>query len=203
MNPALKRWINPWSVAFVSGLVFLTAMPLLQRRFLKAPPPVGPLGDWVLAEAETARPLASSALLGKVVLATFAPADCGEDCVERHEGLRRALSHTDDLGDAIRLVTFAAPSAVASLRSPSPAPRLHLLTGAPEQLEGLAAGVRRCWDAFAGTDGGSTTGELLRLPAYMLVDQQGFVRGFWRTDAAGRGNAINAARLLARHGVNP
>jgi cytochrome oxidase Cu insertion factor (SCO1/SenC/PrrC family) len=203
LTSRLKRWINPWSVAFVFGLVFLTALPLLQRRFLKAPAPVGTLGSWTLSDVEAGRPLGNRELADKVVLATFAPQDCGRDCVERHEGLRRALAHTDDLGDKVRLVTFAAPAAAATLRGSAPAPRLHLLTGTPEQLDVLAQGVRRGWDTFAGTDAGSTPGDLLRLPAYMVVDQAGAIRGFWRTDAAGRGNAINAARLLARHGPNP
>lgn len=203
MNARLKRWINPWSAAFVFGVVFLTAVPLLQRRFLKAPPPVGSLGSWTLVDAETGKPLGNADLVDKVILATFAPQECDAVCMERHEGLRRALAHTDDLGDKIQLVTFAAPAAAARLRGASPTPRLHVATGAPDQLEVVASGVRRGWDTFAGTDAGSNTWDLLRLPAYMVVDQRGLIRGYWRTDAAGRGNAINAARLLARHGPTP
>jgi cytochrome oxidase Cu insertion factor (SCO1/SenC/PrrC family) len=198
-----KKWLNPFSVSFVLGLVFLTALPFLQRRFLKAPPPVGPLGRWELVDARTSKPLGSELLAGKVLLVTFASEPCDEACVEQTAGLSRALSHTDDLGDAIQLVTVAARGALPQLQGQPQGPRLHLLTGSPGQLEQVASGFRANWGRFAGTDGGSTTLDSLRLPAYAVVDQQGQVRGFWRTDSAGRGNAINAARLLARYGVNP
>jgi hypothetical protein len=198
-----KKWWNPFSVSFVLGLVFLTALPLLQRRFLKAPPPIGPLGRWELSDARTGMPVGSELLSGKVLLVTFASEPCDSTCVEQTAGLGRALSHTDDLGDAIQLVTVASRGAVPQLQGQPQSPRLRLLTGTPEQLEQVASGFRANWGRFAGTDGGATTLDSLRLPAFAVVDQLGQVRGFWRTDSAGRGNAINAARLLARHGVNP
>ena len=42
-----------------------------------------------------------------------------------------------------------------------------------------------------------------RLTALAVVDQNGALRGFWPDTALGRGNAINAARLLARYGATP
>jgi hypothetical protein len=38
---------------------------------------------------------------------------------------------------------------------------------------------------------------------FVLVDQNGDVRGYWTTDDLGRGNLINAARLLWKRGPNP
>ena len=38
---------------------------------------------------------------------------------------------------------------------------------------------------------------------FVLIDQNGDVRGFWTTDELGRGNLINAARLLWKRGPNP
>jgi hypothetical protein len=71
--------------------------------------------------------------------------------------------------------------------------------GVPSVLEQL----RGAWGTWAGTDAGSTPEEFSTLPAVVLVDQAQAVRGFWQGDTAGRGNAINAARLLASHGVHP
>ena len=37
----------------------------------------------------------------------------------------------------------------------------------------------------------------------VLIDQNGAVRGYWLDDGPGRGNSINAARLLAKEGPTP
>ena len=198
-----RKWLNPFSVAFVLGIIFLTALPLLQRRFLKAPPPIGPLGRWELVDAASSKPLGSELLAGKVLIVTFAAEPCDATCVEQTAGLARAQSHTDDLGDTIQLLSIAARGALPALKDQPGGPRFHVLTGTSEQLEQVTSGIRANWTRFAGTDGGANPQDALRLPAYAVVDQQGQVRGFWRTDSAGRGNAINAARLLARYGVNP
>ena len=39
-------WKNPFVLAFVIGIAFLTVLPFLQRRFLKAPPPIVYLGAY-------------------------------------------------------------------------------------------------------------------------------------------------------------
>lgn len=199
---ALKKYVNPWTIAFAIGATVLTVMPFAQRRFLSAPPPLGPLGTFTLAEAAGGAPLGSQQLSGKVYIATLAPAPCDEACAERAAALARALGHTDDLGERLHLVTFAMPGAVDALADKGHG-RYHVVSGTAAELEPVLVGLRAAWARFAGTDAGTTSDEFSRLPAFAVVDQRGDVRGFWRDDAAGRGNAINAARLLARHGVAP
>ena len=65
----------------------------------------------------------------------------------------------------------------------------------------LVAALHEGWRQWAKTDAGQTEEEFFQLPAVILVDQEGMLRGFWRDDSTGRGNAINAARLLAEHGA--
>lgn len=57
---------------------------------------------------------------------------------------------------------------------------------------------------WAQLDAGSSPEEFILREPIALVDQNGQLRGFWRSDVAGRGNAINAARLFAaRYGPQP
>ncbi len=199
---ALKDYVNVWTITFVVGAALLTAMPFMQRRFLSAPPPLGPLGTFELLDTATQAKLGTAQLRGKVLILTLAPSACEDACVERSKALARALTHTDDLGDRITLLTVAFPGAVERLPSKGEG-RYHVLSGSREQLQPVLEGLKAAWAGFAGTDAGSTWDEFSALPAFAVVDQEGQVRGFWREDAAGRGNAINAARLLARHGVAP
>ncbi len=198
----MKKFINPFTVAFVLGAVFLTVLPFMQRRFLKAPPPLGAMGPWALTHIDTGVTVSAESMREHVVLATLAPDACEADCRERVAGLEQALEHTDDLKDAIQLVVLARPGAVPALKGRSK-PRLAVLSGDVNDVERPLTALRAAWATFAGTDAGTTMAEFASLPAFIVIDQQGNVRGFWRDDAAGRGNSINAARLLAKYGVNP
>jgi hypothetical protein len=197
------KWKDPFVVAFILGIIILTALPFLQRRFLNAPPPIRDLPPWELSALDDGGPLGSAGLAGKVLLMELVPVPCEAECVERQAQFSTGVQHTDDLGDRIHLVTVIQPGATEPLAA-APAlrrsARWHLLTGDASILLGaLLAG----WHDWAQTDAGSTVEDFFRLPAIILVDQQGALRGFWRDDAAGRGNAINAARLLAEHGPRP
>jgi cytochrome oxidase Cu insertion factor (SCO1/SenC/PrrC family) len=187
-------------MAFVIGVVVLTVLPFMQQRFLKAPPPMRALPAWELVGLADAGPVSSQTLSGHVVLMELAAAPCDEACVARQERFGNGLSHTDDLRDAIALVTVVMPAAEDALRKlASPGSRWHLATGSPAQLAVLLGALDQGWSEWAHTDAGSTPEEFSRLPAVLVLDQRGALRGFWHDDEPGRGNAINAARLLASH----
>ncbi len=195
-------WRNPFVLAFVLGIVVLTALPFLQRKFLKAPPPIAPTGEWTLSTVDDGRAFGSKELAGSVYLVAFAADPCDAPCVDRQRAFGRGLDHTDDLGDTVRFVSVARATVAPSLKSLSSG-RWTIVTGPDEQVGKVLAAFHGAWGAFAHTDAGSTLEEQLSLPAYGLVDQNGQVRGFWRDDVAGRGNAINGARLLAKFGPAP
>lgn len=196
--PAAKvpLWKNPFLLAFLGGALFLTILPLIQRPFLKAPPPVTSLSPWALVSLGGG-PVSSEALAGKVVLATAEAGPCDPACVERQQAFGRGRPHVDDLGGAIVFVSLVGPEAKAGLeavmREASPAWRFA--EASPEFLGTLEAGLRQ----FTGRPG-STFAEA---HAIVLIDQVNAVRGYWLDDVAGRGNSINAARLLAKHGPTP
>jgi hypothetical protein len=195
-------WRNPYVIGFFIGIAFLTALPFVQRKFLKAPPPIARLAPWVLPTVDGGT-IGSRALEGTVWLASFAPPSCGPKCQEDQARFGRALNHIDDFDGGIALVTFAFDTTELK-----PVPgllpgRWYVTRATAAELDGALASLRDAFTKFGGRDGGTTAAEFSQVPGLALVDQNGDLRGFWPDDHAGRGNAINAARLLARHGPNP
>lgn len=196
-EPKTPFWRNPFFLGFLIGAAVLTVLPFLQRPFLKAPPPVRAIAPWStpsLGGADTS----SAALEGSVVLLTVESGPCDEACVQRQKDFGTARGHLDDLKGRAVLVTLAGDDAKAALTpfitAASPAWRFG---GAPPAE--LAADLQAGLDQFRGQGGV----DVLRANPIILLDQQGALRGFWPNDGAGRGNSINAARLLAKHGPNP
>jgi hypothetical protein len=186
-------WRNPFVIAFVVGAIFLTVLPFMQRRFLKAPPPGPSLGAWQLQLTDGGA-FGAAELKGKVWIASFAP-----DPVRRAD-FGTILKHVEDLGDKVVLVSFIAPGDTGPLGSD----RWFVVTGPIEPFNTLAMKqFQPAFAEFAHTDAGSTLAEWTQVPTLAVVDQNGALRGFWKDNELGRGNAINAARLLARYGPTP
>jgi hypothetical protein len=186
---------NIFLVAFVLGAVVLTVLPFLQRKFLNAPPPIASLAPWTLSTS-TGKVVTSADLKGHVYLAGFVEAACDAGCRTRHDAFGRGAEHIADLDGGVMLVSLIAGPDVP------PSTPLWLQLGGAEALDTLD-GFRQVWWQWAQTDAGTTPQEFASLPGFAVVDQDGALRGFWRDDVAGRGNAINAARLLAEHGTSP
>ena len=181
-------------IAFVLGAVVLTVLPILQKRMLKAPPPIVALPEWSLLDSTGAQ-IGSATLRGRVWLASFVSAPCEGECLSRQESFGRSLPHLEDLDGGVVMVSLTASAPTPSVRG------WYVLGGEAEPQ--VVEAFRKGWIQWAGTDAGSTPEEFARLPGVAVVDQDGSLRGFWKDDAEGRGNAINAARLLWRHGVKP
>jgi hypothetical protein len=196
-------WRNPFVLAFVIGVVLITAMPFLQRRTLRAPPPGPTLGNWQLQRADGGV-VGAPELKGKVWLASYAV-----DPARRAE-FGDILRHVEDLGSKIVLVSLVTPGEIG----PKGNDQWLVLSGSHQQFESLAmqhfqpafrqALLTRNAGGFSEAfDAGSTLAEWLQIPAIAVVDQDGALRVFWNDQALGRGNAINAARLLAKEGASP
>jgi hypothetical protein len=187
----VKKWrLNPFVIAFLLGAVLLTLLPLFQRRILRAPEPVFALPAWSLATADGG--LSSEQLRGRVYLASFVPPDCDEACRAKQTEFGRAARAVADLDGGVVLVSFVAGA-------PPDCGPLWSCAGGPG-VEKVIEGFRQGWEAWAHTDAGSSWAEFAALPGEAVVDQEGQLRGFWKDDLQGRGNAVNAARLLAEHG---
>ncbi|MFT3711109.1 MAG: hypothetical protein QM817_26065 [Archangium sp.] len=184
---------RPFFIAFLIGAVVLTALPLLQERFLKAPPPILQLTPWTSSAGE----VSSIALTGKVVLVQVEVSPCDAECGKRVTDFGAITNHVSDLGDKIVLVTLADTGAMATLEAQRKlaSPAWRFAEPDPALLTQLQVGLVK----FLGAD--ST--EFTRSHSLVLLDQDGSVRGYWQTGDVGRGNAINAARLLAKKGPAP
>lgn len=200
-------WKNPFLLAFVIGAAALTALPFMQRRFLKAPAPISNLDPWVLYRPDGTG-FGARELSGKVWVAQAVQAGCVPGCQERLDAQAALLPHLADLGDRVVLVTFVVPTLDASsipraLVSQQTA-RWVALTGQPAEVEAVVSkGLRAALESWSRADAGRSAAEFAQLPSFALVDQNGAVRGFWGQDELARGNLINAARLLARRGPAP
>lgn len=202
--PKPPWWKNVFVVSFVVGVVVLSALPILQRRFLTAPPPIRSLPAWELPTL-AGPPVGSTQLAGKVWMFSLVPGRCDSKCLERQQAFGRALQHVDDLRGKVVLVTFVLPDgkdSLAPLAQGAP-PSWSFAVGSMDELRPLLDAFRNGWELFAGTDAGASAEAFATLPGFGLVDEEGALRGFWRDDVAGRGNAINAARLLAQRGPRP
>ena len=207
-EPKTPVWKNPFVIGFVVGIAALTVLPFLQRRFLKAPPPIRPLGSWTLQDPK-GNEVSADMLHGLVLVAQALPADCMPLCRERVEAQASLLKHFEDLGPKVKLVTFVVPTETAEPFARTfithSSERWLWLTGSPDDVDkvvqrGFLTGLNS-WSSTA--DAGTTSRDFSQLPSFALVDQNGAIRGFWMQDELGRGNLINAARLLANYGPEP
>jgi len=193
---------NPFVIGFLVGIAFLTALPFMQRPFLKAPPPIGTVAPWHLPTVDGGV-IGSADLKGTVWLASFPPPTCIAMCPEKQQGFGRTLNHVDDFDGGIAIVTFAFDTTHFTPPAELRPGRWYVTRGTEAELDAALASFRAGFAQFAHRDGGATAVDFSDTPAIALVDQDGALRGFWMDDAPGRGNAINAARLLARYGPTP
>ena len=204
-------WKSPFFLGFLIGAAALTILPFMQRAFLRAPPPIGPLGTWRLVD-ERGHALGSDELRGKVCIAGFFFSRCPTVCPGLQQRLGGIARHVDDLGDAIHLVSFTVDpefdtppvlEAYARKMGADPA-RWSFVTGDKAQVDDLLlhrffvdVGARKALsdrpDVF----------DISHAARFALVDQSGALRGLWSADDDGVSQLINAARLLARQGPDP
>lgn len=199
-------WKNPYVIAFVLGVIVITVMRPLSSSFRKAPPPVRQLSAWS-ATSLGGGPTSLEALKGTVILATAELGPCDAACVERQTEFGTAVRHLDDLGGKVVLLTLVGHEAQAALApligKASPAWRF---AGGMDSLQPLVAELQASLEQRqAERDQRVGAPRVIFAAAHpiVLIDQNGAVRDFWPADGAGRGNSINAARLIAQHGPNP
>jgi cytochrome oxidase Cu insertion factor (SCO1/SenC/PrrC family) len=187
---------KPYVIGFLIGAVILTILPFMQKAFLKAPPPVRALAAWSLSSL-AGGDVSSSALRGKVLLVTLESAACDAPCVERQKSFGTATHHVDDLHEAVVLLTLTSDAARPGLEPliGAATPAWRFATPDEAMLTELQTGLEQFL--------GANTTDYRRSHAIVLIDQNNALRGFWPNDGAGRGNSINAARLLAKSGPNP
>jgi protein SCO1/2 len=213
-EPSTPAWKNPFVIAFVVGALTLTLLPVLASQTLRAPPPVASLGQWQLVD-HTGAALGSETLRGQVWVASVFFSRCPSVCPKQQKDFASILPHLQDLRSPdkapIRLVSFSVdpefdtPDVLRAWAQKQGADlsRWSLVTGPEAAVKQLL--VERMFlevgqkTPVPGTD----LFDIAHANRFVLIDQNGDVRGFWPTDELGRGNLINAARLLWKKGPRP
>lgn len=219
-------WKNPFAISFVVGAIVLTILPFLQQATLRAPEPIGSLGSWQLVD-EQGQPFGSADLKGKVWIASFFFSRCPSVCPPQQQALLSVLAHVDDLRERegvspIEIVSFTVDpehdtsavlaayeqkmlaAAATTTHGTVRASDWRLLTGSHEALRELL--IKRFYVEMGekkAIEGSADLFDISHVARFALVDQNGDLRGYWSTDEQGRGNLINAARLLAKKGPRP
>lgn len=203
---------NPWVIGFVVGAACLTILPILQTFAMKAPAPVASLGEWHLVDQD-GQPLTNESLKGQVWIASFFFSRCPSICPAQQADFQKILSHVEDLNSPdkkpIRLVSFSVdpefdtPPVLAKYAQKFSVPkdRWTFATGDEAALKDLL--VKRMFidvGEKVPLPGNPEVFDIGHVAKFVLVDQNGDVRGYWDTDELGRGNLINAARLIWKRG---
>lgn len=206
---------NPFLIAFLIGAAALTVLPMMQYFAMKAPPPVASLGEWSLVDQD-GQPLTSESLKGQVWIASFFFSRCPSICPVQQADFQKILGHVDDLKSPdkkpIRLISFTVDpefdtpevlKAYAKKRGADPS-LWTFATGDEAKLKELL--VKRMFvdvGEKVPLPGSPDLFDISHVARFVLVDQNGDVRGYWQTDETNRGNLINAARLIWKRGPNP
>jgi protein SCO1/2 len=202
-------WRNPFVIAFVVGAVTLTILPMLASQTLRAPPPVASLGAWQLVDQD-GNAIGQETLRGQVWIASVFFSRCPSVCPRQQRDFATILRHVDDLRapdkKPIRLVSFSVDpefDVPAVLRAWAETARWSLVTGPPADVKKLLVERMFLEIGEKAPVPGTDLFDIAHASRFVLIDQNGDVRGFWPTDDLGRGNLINAARLLWKKGPRP
>jgi protein SCO1/2 len=207
---------NPFVIAFVVGALSLMLLRFgLQPLTLRAPPPVASLGIWHLTDQD-GKTISNETLKGQVWIASFFFSRCPSICPPQQQAFSNILTHVDDLRSPekppIRLVSFSVdpefdtPEVLAAYAKKNGWQNSlwSFVSGNEADLKELL--VKRMFVEVGERQPLPGTGDLFDIShtaRFVLVDQNGDVRGYWPTDDLGRGNLINAARLLWKRGPQP
>ena len=201
---------SPFLIAFLVGAAVITVLPFFQRMAMKAPPPIASLGEWQLTDQD-GRVVGSESLKGQVWIASFFFSRCPSICPQQQKDFSQILKHVDDLKDGdkapIRLVSFTVdpehdtPPVLKAWgdKMGVDSAKWSLVTGPEATIKELLM-KRMFVDVGERVPLGNDLFDISHASKFVLIDQNGDVRGYWGTDELARGNLINAARLIWKRG---
>jgi hypothetical protein len=193
-EPKKPFYSSPFFIAFICGAISLTVLPILQKKFLKAAPPLGSLPEFSLPKIGTGESFSKANLSQGIWIVSLVPNGCTGHCWERQIDFAKAHRNVADLKQIhlMRLVSPEVSSDVAKLADAE----VTSLECSGTSFVAVENTLKELWK-IQGT-GEIPNGSVTTWGAFMVIDEKAQVRGFWPDDIAGLGNAINAARLLAK-----
>ncbi|MCB9781012.1 MAG: SCO family protein [Alphaproteobacteria bacterium] len=205
-SPAMfqRRWAWGLFTVLILGLpalgVWWRTPPDLPRH---APMPGFDLVD------QSGTPLATSELRGDVVLVDFIFTRCPDVCpllTAQADRLEQGLPDRPLLGVPIRLVSitvdpaYDTPAVLAEYAAVRglDLSRWQFLTGDPTTVQQVIAGFQTMADRLG--DGPEGIPNIAHSERFLLVDAQGVIRGYYRSDEEGLREVARDAHRLARSG---
>lgn len=198
-----RRFLNPWLLAALAGLVLIPALrPLL--RFEPDPPPVlRQLPEWRLVDQE-GKSFGSSDLAGEVYVASFLFTRCATVCPRLTASLRRLERRYREEGvEDARLVSFSVdpehdtPERLRLYADSRGVPleRWSLVTGSEDALrsivlDGFALPMGERLDLAGGLV------DVAHATRLVLVDRGGGIRGYYASDAVGLDEVFHRTRQV-------
>jgi protein SCO1/2 len=132
-------------------------------------------------------------------------------CPQQQKDFSQILTHVDDLkAPGVTLVSFSVdpefdtPAVLKTWgdKMGVDSSRWKLATGPEAAVKELLT-KRMFVDMGERTPLPNDLFDISHASKFVLVDQNGDVRGYWGTDELARGNLINAARMLFKRGPQP
>ncbi|MBI4511676.1 MAG: SCO family protein [Deltaproteobacteria bacterium] len=205
MRAAARRFFSS-PVSFLL-LVAVLATPLL--RSLRAERPVPPvlleLPEFRLT-SERGGPFGRADLLGRAWVADFVFLACPSVCPRLTSRMKALQEKLESLGDRVRLVTFTVdpendtPEKLAEYaRAHGANPEIWtFLTGPSSDVEKTVVGG---FKIAMGKEPTGEKGEILQIfhgEQFVLVDQAGNIRGYYRSDDQGQADLVRDIKLIMR-----
>ena len=198
-----RRFLNPWLLAALAGVVLIPALrPLLRNE--PAPPPVlRQLPEWRLVD-QNGEMFGSADLAGEVWVASFLFTRCATVCPRLTADVSRLERRYRDEGvEGVRLVSFSVdpehdtPERLREYarRWRIDLERWSLATGAEEEmrslvLDGFAVPMGERLDLAGGLVDVAHTTRLV------LVDRAGGIRGYYASEAVGLDEVFHRTRQI-------
>ena len=198
-----RRFLNPWFLAALAGVVLIPAVrPLL--RFEPDPPPVGSqLPEWRLVDQD-GEVFGSTDLAGDVYVASFLFARCPDVCPRMTASLRQLERRFREEGvRGVRLVSFSVDPAYDTPGRLRDYARNHgldeerwsFVTGNEQEVRSLVMdGFEQPMGERLILWGGAV--DVAHTTRLVLVDQEGRIRGDYGSDRAGLDEVFHRARQV-------
>ena len=201
-NPR-RRFLNPWFLAALAGLILIPALRPLLRMEPDSPPVLRQLPEWRLVDQD-GHDFGSADLAGDVYVASFVFTRCATVCPRLTAEVSRLERRYREEGvEGVRLVSFSVdpehdtPERLRDYagRRGLDLERWSLVTGDEQEVRSVvASGFAMPMGERIDLAGGLV--DVAHAARLVLVDRDGGVRGYYGSDAVGLDEVFHRTRQI-------
>jgi protein SCO1 len=199
---------NPWLWAFIIGAVTLTLLRPLMRRIPDPPPVIAQLPAFELVNQDD-QPWGTAQMQGKVWIVSFFFTTCQSVCPYIAEKMRMLQDRLIEDDIPVQLLSISVDpfsDTPQRLRDFAAAHGAHLdrwtfLTGPEDDVRALVVGGFMTGMGIPQRDDTDMV-DIAHSVKFVLVDQQGRIRGYYDTDEQGLDEIFNRAQHVLYAGMD-